>query len=475
MGKPGPVDFGAGQASGLAELAGATQLLWNFLPSPDSSIKVRPLVNAWSDFPAAPEASPVIGIQPYGQYVVYVTQNATTGVRKLWAWLGPGNVVALSDATTATQLDGTLRPIFTTNHTDLFITGGGAPQTWTGTGLSSRLGGSPPNATHIATIAQRLVLNRNDVSGQIVWTDPGDGNHATWPALNFAEAEASADISVAMYANTNEVFVFGARTTQFFFPDPNTAFSTGRALSLGCKAPYSVIVLDDAFAWLDDKHRFVMSDGRGADTISSPLMAETVKALGTVSDCWGCRIVIGAHDLLLWVFPTEERTLYYDQVTKKWGEWKSWDGSSFVPWIGQSYCYWPQQNIHLVGLSDGTIGLLDFGSTTELGQTVVAKSRTGFVDQGTLVRKLSQRMQLTMKRGATLPGSTAPVVELAYRDDLGSFQPAIQYSLGAGDYRATIYKWSLGMYRNRQWELTFTAAAEFLLASAVETYELSES
>jgi hypothetical protein len=144
--------------------------------------------------------------------------------------------------------------------------------------------------------------------------------------------------------------------------------------------------------------------------------------------------------------------------------------------VGQSYAYWAEKDLHLVGLSDGTIALLSLDATTELGETPVGVSQTGFDNAGTLVRKLCQRLQVQMKRGETLQGAaTVPVVELAYRDDMGSFRPALQLSLGAGDYQPTVEKWGLGMYKQRQWRLTYSGTAEFMLAKAIATLEMAES
>ncbi len=471
------VDFGAGQASGLEQLAGASPAYVNLLTAADKSIRVRPLVTVWSDFPAAPDGNPIIGMFPWRDYLIYVGQDSATGIRKLWAWLGPGNVVALSDATAATQLEGTGRPVFTYDSQRVVVTGGGAPQQWLGVGLSSRLGGSPPNATHIGYLSTRLVVNANDLTGELFWTPPGVGNHETWNGLDFAEAEAAPDPVVALYMNSGEAFAFGTRTLQTFVPDPEVSFSTTTsALSIGCGAPYGIIDTDDSFAWLDDRRRFVKSTGREFEVLSSPLMTKSLEALETISDCWGARVRIGSFDVLLWVFPTEGRAIYFEQLSQKWGEWRSWDGVDWTPWVGQSYVYWPEKNLHLVGLDDGNIGQLSLEATTELGETVKALCRTGFRDGGTLSRKLCQRLQVTLRRGFTATTEdVVPSAEIRYRDDLGAFSNPLTFSLGAGDYTPTLERWGLGMYRQRQYELSFTGAVEFVLVEAKETTQLAES
>ncbi len=434
------------------------------------SMTVRPGIEAWGDFPAAPDASPVIGMFAWRSYLIYVTED-----RKIWAWLGAGNVIALSDATAATQLDGTGRPVFTYDSQRVVIAGGGATQKWEGVGLSARLGGSPPNATHIAYIAQRFIINQNDLSGILDWTPPGVGNHEIWDtSLNFAEAEAAPDPLLAVFCNVREAYAFGTQTVQVFVPDPATAFSVASVAPIGLGARYSVIDTDGQFAFLDNKVRLVQSDGRTFDVLSSPGMDADLQQMGKttdLTDCWGCRIKIGSFDVLMWVFPTAGRATYYERTGKRWGEWfSSLSNGSQVPWIAQSYYYWDDQKLHLIGLKDGTIGLLTFDVGSEIGQPIRAVSRSGFDSKGTLVRKTCTRLQV-QKRG---PGSS---VELRYRDDLGAFKTAIQFTAGATDNRPTTDRYGLGMYRERQYEITATgtASVDFALTRVTETYELADS
>lgn len=475
------INFAQGEAQGLEELAGASPKLWNLMASPDGTARVRPLLTTWTDFQTGvATATNVIGLFVWRTYVVFVTDD-----RKIWAYLGPGNVVALSDATSTTQLDGTGRPIFSYDAQRVVIAGGGTPQKWEGSGLSSRLGGTPPNMTHIGYSSTRFIGNQNDNTGLIQWSDVGVTGHETW--LTSAsipddadpgdqEAEASPDPVVALHVSANEVFAFGTETLQVLYPDPSTAFATASTVNVGCGAPYSVILDEDVFAWLDDLRRLVTSTGRDVNAISTPTMAKSLDELETVSDCWGASIRIASYDLLLWTFPTEGRTLYYDRNSEKWGEWYSMSTGQLIPWRGQSYAYWSDQDLHLVGMDDGTIAILSLEATDELGETPVAIAQTGFDDQGTLVRKLCQRLQLQMKRGFTAPtASVVSSVDVAYRDDLGAFRPALNFSLGAGDYQPTADKWALGMYKQRQWRLTFSGTVEFVLAKAKVTTMLADS
>lgn len=476
-----PIPFAQGQASGLDELSGMQPMLINLLPDAAGALHARPGIQAWSDFGSAPVASPVIGMFAWRQWLLFVTKD-----RNIWAWQSSGSVIALSSSSDATtQLDGSNLPIWTYDSTRVVVSGGGAPQQWQGSGSSSRLApgaispsGSLLTLTHIAYSAQRFIGNLNDNSGYLQWTDPGPGNHTSWPpsGVHFAEAEASPDPVVALYANTNEVYAFGTETLQVYLPDPTLAFVTGASVQIGCSAPYSVINTDADFAWLDDDRRFTESGGRQFKVLSSPGMAGDVSKLGTISDCWGTRIKFQSWDLLVWCFPTEKRAIYYDRITQKWGEFRSLNAAGeWIAWLPQSYFFWSDKNLHLVGMSDGTIAQLSASASTDLGSTIRGQSRTGFQDRGTFSRKQCQRVALQVRRDASVTTTgTDPRVEYRYRDDLGQWSPVRTAQLG-GTYQPVQPFWSLGMYRQREHEITLSNAAGFVLAGATESFEAVES
>lgn len=478
------IPFAQGLNSGLSELSGMGQVQTNFLVDPAGALRVRPGIALWEGFAETTisNTSPIIGMFAWRDWLLFVRYDRTIAA---WQASGPGGVLELSDATAATKLDGTGRPIWTYDSDRVVVTGGGKPQQWQGVGISSRLAaaatapdGSPLTATHIAYSAQRLIVNINDNSGTVQWTAPGASNHTTWPIVGpyYMEAEASPDPVLALFANSNEVFVFGATTTQVLQPDATIAFVTGPAIEAGVSARYSIIPTEEGnFGWLDDNQRFLQSSGRGFEVISDPGMTAAVKELGTISDCWGCNIMIGSTDLLVWNFPTDKRSLYFDRATKKWGEFRSLNANGdWVAWLPQSYFYWDDRRVHLVGLDDGTIGELSFSYGDDMGQTIRAISRPGFQDQGTFNRKMGQRVDLQLKRGDTAPPATAPVVELRYRDDLGAWKSAKRFSMGAGQYQPVVTAWAQGMYIQRQYELQWSGGGGFLLAGATEQFSVGE-
>ncbi len=479
-----PIPFNGGQSSGIEELAGASPFSVNMLVDAAGALYTRPGLSTWSEWadavPDALSTGPVIGGAIWGDYLIYVTQDDTVSppLRRLWAMVGPNHRIALTDDTdVTTQLDGTARPTFAATKSRVVVAGGGVPQKWEGSGLSARLGGSPPDATHVIANARRLLLSNPTIAGAFYWSPPGETEHETWNSgdSGSAEAEARPDAIQALIENSNEIFAFGQTTTQIFQPDPSLVYATGRASNFGTEAPYAIARIDESFVMLDDQRRIVITDGRTMNPLSEPGMARTIDRFATVSDAWVFRAKLDGWDLAVFVFPTEGRTLVFDSQTKQWSEWRSRRGDVNAPWLGTCHVHWPSKNIDLIGTRDGRFLVLDPDAFEDDGEPLVGTVRTGFGSRGKKALKVCERLGLTMRRGEN-GLATEPQVLVQWRDKLGTFCSPLRYGLGAnGDPEATVFKWTLGTYRQRQWQMTFSANARFILSSAEETFSETAS
>src|SRR6185369_13497278 len=355
------------------------------------------------------------------------------------------------------------------------IAGGGAPQKWEGSGLSARLGGSPPDATHVVANARRLLLSNPTIAGLFYWSPPGETEHETWNSgdSGSSEAESRPDVIQSLAENSNEVFAFGATTTEIYGPDQSLVYARGRASNFGTEAPYAIVRVDEAFFMLDDQRRIILTDGRSTQPLSEPAMARTLDRFESVTDAWGFRAKLDGWDLAVLSFPTEGRTIAFDSTTKNWSEWRSRQGDEDAPWLGTCHVRWPSKNIDLIGTRDGRFLLLDAEAFEDDGQPLVGVVRTGFGDRGKKSKKVCEKLALTMRRGESDVTDTddEPAVFVQYRNGLGSFSAPLRYGLGVnGDSEVTVQKWTLGVYRTRQWMLTVTAATRTVISSAEETF-----
>lgn len=470
-----------GQASGLEQLSGAQPLNANVMTDMGGATKLRPGIATWSGFPSTvpvfggSAASPVDCMVPFGAQLIYVTRD-----RRLWS-LNPDTAVvtALSTLDPASVLTGSLRPFGQAFRTKVVFVGGGTPQSTTGSGTSAVLGGSPPSSSSILGLATRIVVARNDVSGIFQWSGLGDTGHVVWDALNFAEAEAKPDPIQLIADNTNEMFVFGTETLQVFSPDATLGFAPGRTMNLGTISPYSVVKVDDMFAFLDRERRFVITDGRSfsdeESVLSKPIEA-TLRSLNTVTDCFGFRMRNDRWDAAVWMFPTDGKGFIWNRRNSQWSEWKSLDSDGdWVTPIVSSAVFWPERNLFLVGLTTGQIAKVDSSVFQDLGMTVKADLVSGFIDHGADNYKTNNALYLRFKRGSTVQSETnIPRVLISWRDNTGPWSRPLARNLGiVGDTNPMVELRSLGVYRQRQWRIEYSGAAELALISAREDFAVS--
>jgi hypothetical protein len=407
--------------------------------------------------------APLIGLHRYRTFMIGVDSD-----RKIYALPdgAPTAWTALSDATAATKLDGSLRPTFAEDASDLFIAGGGAIQKWTGAGLTARLGGtSPTDCSHIVNIGQRLVGTTAANPTRYLYSDLGDGNDSTWGALSFITTEARPDPIVAIYENTAELFLFGKTTTEVhgISSDALVPFERITTLNLGSLAPYSQIRSDNVFSWLDNQRRFITSDGRSYEWLSEAIQKDLL-GLSAVEDCFGFREDTTRGTMLVWVFPSAARTFAYNLSSKKWGERDYYSAGLHVAWPVRCHAYWDALNLQVVGAANSP-GLysLDPSVATDLGGTMVGEIVTGHQNFGTENRKRSSKVVVTMRRGEAVADSQ---IELAVADDGRGWSGFKTRTLGIpGDYRDYVEFHFGGVFKRRRYWLRYSGANPVAIAS----------
>lgn len=472
-----PIPFTNHQASGVEPLAGATVLAMNVIVDSAGAVSRRPGIRTYSGAPeTALPGNGVDGLFCTDDGVLLAVSNAPG--RGLY------EVSSASFRLVAPLPPGNNRPVFAQTEMLVCVAGGAqilkyerAPRT------ASLLGGTPPQATHVIAHALRLLANDATVdktkvrySAPAIGTTDYSGNE-NWsfatPAGYFT-AEARPDNVVALHENTNNVFAFGQGTVQVYGADPSAVYLSEATKEYGCGAPYSVIKQDQAFAWLDQYGRFIVSDGRSYQTISDPIF-NTLEAITNRSDCFGYRVLRGNCDCLVWTFPSAGQTFVY-QSGSGWGQWSGYDAttSNFAPFTVLSHHIRQDTDVNVVGTTDGFVAELTTEANTDLGVPIKAHIETGYVSRGTDQKKHCKCVRLTFRRG-TVDGTTGPQAWLYYRDQPGAWEPGIPIDLGGStDTHPVLELRSLGVYRRRQWKFEFTGTSDFVLVSATEDFQVLE-
>ena len=474
------IPFVPNQGSGSDSLGGGSPLAVNLVTETTGAIRRRPGIRAYAGVTDdVVDESGLIGIHVTLAGKVVVVGNGP-GERTLYR-LGASAAVPIGASGNASKLNGLSRPVFAETEPLLIIAGGKKLQKIELASFeSNRLGGDPPDATHIVANAQRLLANDASVDRtKIRYSDIAQGTityagHEIWDNLTgdggFISAESRPDPVVAVGETTNEVFVWGTTTLQIFVPDPSTVYSPVATEENGMSAPYSAVKADGQFAWLDQYRRFVMGGGRGNTVLSAPIQ-RTLNTMTHYEDCFGYRALTGPIDCLVWSFPRDGRTFSF-QRGSAWAQWTGLRRSQFPVLCSAQH---PITGAILVGLSDGRVGELTLDAEDDFGTPIEAYCETGFLNRGTERRKWCMSVKLALRRG-THRVSQAPVGWLRWRDRPGPWEGEIPVDFGAdGDTETVFEVRGLGVYRRREWSFQFDAAGEFLLISATEEYEVLES
>lgn len=478
-----PIPFANQQASGLEELGGASPVAVNVCVDATGTVVRRP---GMTSYLAAQQVAAVSGLYVTNADKVLAVYE-TAGERAIYDIANAAVPQRLAQVDgSAMGLDGTARPIFAETEMIVAIAGGsdmqkvvlGPPET------TARLAGSPPLATHVIANGSRLLANDlAPTSSRTVVRFSGIAQGTiTYAGLEqwslgignagFFTAEADPDPIMAVAANSNEVFVFGARNLQVFGSDPTLVFASIASREIGMGAAYSLIAIDQDFHWLDNRRRFVLSDGRNYQVLSDNIK-RTLDNIASVTDCFGYRVFAGPVDAMVWTFPTDGRTFSL-QKGGGWSEWLGWNGTNWTQFPVTSYAYRPATGQHLVGLSDGRVGLLSLDATTDLGNSIRAFVQTGYQNHGTDGHKECLCVHFAFRRGTT-QDATGPQAFFWWADRPGDTMDKIPIDLGAsGDSEIVVPFYGLGTYRRRQWFFEFAGTEQLTLVSATEEFAMTE-
>lgn len=463
-----PVTITDGQVSGVDDLGPAASSVVNWEVDEGNVNVVRPPLTAHSVTDIG--TSPMIGVDRWGRYIVWVSED-----RKVRAQheLSPTSALVLSTASTATQIEGSdPRVTFVSGENYVYIAGGGRIQRWNASLASTEVISASPSCTHIASLGQYLIANDLADTTTFRWSDIGEGTWGTWPTANFTTAAARPDPIVGIYENANELYVFGETTTQVYAvgSDPTLPFDVVSTINVGLAAPYACTRIDESFAFLDERRRISITDGRSVQSVSDAIQS-TLRGLSTIDDCWMYREDRGQYSFLVVRFPTDARTFVYDFKASRWTERKYYVAPFAEDWPVGAYVFWPVNNYHVFGstLSAGGLFLLGTSPGLENGNSLVAERITGWHDHGTDARKRSIRLRVTLRRGTGTVNTTPGALEVRTQDDDGPWSQWNQIGVGEPhEYESVRDIFVGGIFRRRRYGLRFSTTEAFSLVKVAD-------
>jgi hypothetical protein len=210
--------------------------------------------------------------------------------------------------------------------------------------------------------------------GRLFWSD----NNATESidALNFVEAERSADKGIRVFSNGDEVWYFGAESLEIFRDtgvtgarmEPQQSIAQGKGG--GCIAKHSVAILDSAVFWVSDAKVVVRGNPY------APLIVSTFEVARDIERAFDAGL---ADEIVGFAWDKEGHQFYhlrcslwcwvYDAATQLWHPKEDYLGES---WFGAFYVY--SFSKHLIfSATSGKIYEYTFEAQDEDGSPLITK------------------------------------------------------------------------------------------------------
>lgn len=392
------------------------------------------------------------------------------GFGKVLKVVNTAGTISVTDLTSS-ALSLNVTPSFATDGTYAFLANGGKIAYTDGTTSTAYItdADAPTTVTHLAWMDGYLFA-AGDGTNKFYWSDVN--NPLSWNALNYASAEGDADIVRALKVYNRQIFLFGPNSLEVWENDGVTPFIrvSGGMYNVGLAAAHSVIATDQAIYWLSDGRRVVRFQN-GTIQISSSAYDKDIFGYSTVSDCRAYRAVIDGKTWLVFIFPSDGKTLVYCENDEQWHEWSSWDITTGERglWIGECVCWVPDWSSHIVGGRTGG-KLYNFSSDyyDDAGDLIRMQKLTGFIDYGVHNVKRSEEISFRAKRG--VGGiSRDPKLQVRWNDDNKRWSNWKHLSLGQeGDSNIMMKLHRTGIYKARQYEIVCSDSVPIAIGNGKE-------
>ena len=293
----------------------------------------------------------------------------------------------------------------------------------------------------------------------------GLNDGTSYNGLNIASAEEDPDVVMAMATIHEQLVIFGANTTEFWYDVGGANFPLqpipSTLLQRGIAAPLAFAKEDNTLFFLGDDLIFYRLVNFAVQRVSQDGVEAAWEGYSTTADAFCFAYTLGGHKFVNVVFPTAGAVWVYDIATGIWHTRDSWDvdNQPLSRWRGN--CAVNAFGMVLIGDAfTGSIGIADYSNYTEYGNTMRAliTSPPVHFENDRVFMPLFEVYPEAGVGLATGQGSN-PQIVLDWSDDGGrTWCPnQLPRSLGAmGQYTQRVRWTKLGQFRNRVLRLVIT-------------------
>ena len=253
-----------------------------------------------------------------------------------------------------------------------------------------------------------------------------DTTGRTSPPGVFGVKSGAGDLLQCLIVTNRLVYLLGTRSSEVWTNSGASAFAftlvPGTSTQTGTIAPTSVAGFgqppEQTFCFLGQSETgagvVYQAKGFTFERISTHAVENDIQD-GVLTDAVGYSMQINGHVWYVLVFPTQDKTWVYDDTTKQWHKWLSWDGSAYR-----------RNRLQCTAYFQGQVVGGDFAN----GNIYSVKTSV-FTDAGATIRR--------MRRA---PHLVSDLKQVAYQSLQVQFQPGVGLAVGQGSDPQAMLRWS---------------------------------
>lgn len=265
-----------------------------------------------------------------------------------------------------------------------------------------------------------------DLGRQVNFSAVNDGT--VWKGLDFFTKEAAPDYIQSIFADREQLYLFGVDSSEVWQNDLNTGRPVriqGTVIKEGSAARYAVVSMQE--------HIYFLGGSPSGNAAAYRLDGSTPTRISThaVEQAWAkSGVSIGtaiAWNYLddghhFWVICFSTGAWAYDATEKQWHERANWTGSAFDKYKLFYHTFlkeWGTNGQHIVGgTNDSKVYIMDSAFYDEGGSDVKRIRDLPYIYGGQGKRVYTGRVDLDLATGL-IPSGAEPTMELSWSDDNG--------------------------------------------------------
>jgi len=312
------------------------------------------------------------------------------------------NILSSTDLT-GDGLTATGKVSFTNDGTCLYMCNGGKIVFTDGTNKTAFIpDGDAPLRASMVDFLDDYILAADLDSNSWKWSNNLFGK--VWSSSDTIQPRTKADQVTGILVNFRHILVFGTESIETWYnAGSSTPFERIEELTIetGCVEIGTITKANNAVYFMNNERR-IGKLVNGVFTIISTAFDRELQGLSDISGATCDYKTVDGRHWLLFRFPESNKSYVHDLENDGWYQWCFWNQgtTSYDRFLGDSYCYAEDWNMHLVGdRRNGNIYSMGSNYYSDNGDTIRLLKRTGWIEHDDWGRKRSREIRFKIKRG----------------------------------------------------------------------------